>query len=54
MGEKSACATESIILRFPFAPPTKQSAEVQTDPPGEADLKPVNFPKARKQVRKGH
>ena len=54
MGEKSACATESIILRFPFAPPTKQSAEVQTDPPGEADLKPVNFPKARKQEREGH
>jgi hypothetical protein len=54
MGEKSACATESIILRFPFAPPTKQSAEVQTDPPGEADLKPVNLPKARKQEREGH
>jgi hypothetical protein len=54
MGEKSACATESIILRFPFAPPTKQSAEVQTDPPVEADLKPVNFPKAHKQEREGH
>ena len=54
MGEKSECATESIILRFPFAPPTKKSAEVQTDPPVEADLKPVNFPKAHKQERGGH
>ena len=54
MGERSECATESIILRFPFAPPTKKSAEVQTDPPVEADLKPVNFPKAPKQERGGH
>ncbi|MBM3197277.1 MAG: hypothetical protein FJZ61_04785 [Chlamydiae bacterium] len=54
MGERSECATKSIILRFPFAPPTKKSAEVQTDPPVEADLKPVNFPKAPKQERGGH